>query len=499
MIKARLIRFMFALHRWMGVTLGLLMLLWCVSGVVMIWQPYPAITENGRDYRLEGLAPLVAPDQFALPAVPDTAALNAATIEMLAGKPVISLSWSEGEGGGRGLFDLATGAKIEEISEADALGVARAYLGRHRLEGDPKISRILERDEFVVAGYFNSQRPFYQAALNDPDGTVLYISTKTGQVAQRTTSSSRFWSWLGPIPHWLYFTELRRNTPVWQQVIIWTSLAGCFLTVLGLFVGIRQFRKRHSTGRLASPYRGAKFWHHMTGLVFGVLVLTFSFSGFASMQPWGWLDTGKPAAEAADRYTGAPVTWAQARPALEAQAVALRTLSRERSIVSLIILEGRPWFIWRASDGSRRRFDETGQPSPFDNAARDRAATLLSGADRSTTVEVMTAGDDYYYPGASSSALPVVKVTSPDDTRYYLDPDTGAIRFIVDDGAKGFRFWHLALHTFDFMASPWREILLVLVMLGVTAVCGLGAWMGFKKLARGGKLDNIPKDEPPAA
>jgi uncharacterized iron-regulated membrane protein len=49
MIKARLIRYLFALHRWMGVTLGLLMLLWCLTGIVMIWQPYPSTTLGDRD------------------------------------------------------------------------------------------------------------------------------------------------------------------------------------------------------------------------------------------------------------------------------------------------------------------------------------------------------------------------------------------------------------------------------------------------------------------
>jgi hypothetical protein len=91
-----------------------------------------------------------------------------------------------------------------------------------------------------------------------------------------------------------------------------------------------------------------------------------------------------------------------------------------------------------------------------------------------------------------------VRVKASDDTRFYLDPDTGALRFIADDGAKGFRVWHMALHTFDFVGSPVREILLVLVMIGVSAVCALGAWMGLKKLARGGKLDNTPKEEGPA-
>lgn len=499
MIKARLIRFLFALHRWMGVTLGLLMLLWCVSGVVMIWNPYPSTTLGDRDYRVEGLAPITAPDQIALPDIPATATLNSARIEMLAGKPVIALAWSKGEGGGRGLYDFATAQKIEAISEADALGVANTYLQRHKLAGDPKISRLMERDEFVVAGYFNAQRPFYEIALNDPEQTVLYISSKNGQVTQRTTASLRFWTWLGAIPHWLYFTDLRKDSFVWQQVIIWTSLAGCFLTVLGLFVGIRQFRRRHSSGKLSSPYRGAKFWHHMIGLVFGVLVLTFSFSGFASMQPWGWLESGPAAGEAAERYTGKPVTWADAKPAIEAQAVALRTVSRERSLVSFTSLEGRPWFVWQSADGSKRRLDAAGQPTPFDLAARQRAADLLAGAPNTTRFEEMTTGDEYYYPGASSSDMPVVRVTMPGDMRIYLDPDTGNIRFIADDGAKGFRFWHMALHTFDFLRSPIREILLVLVMLGVTAVCGLGAWMGLKKLARGGKLDNTPKDEKPAA
>ena len=497
MIKARLIRYLFAIHRWTGVTLGLLMLLWCVSGVVMIWNPYPSITLGDRDYRVEGLAPVVAPDNLTLPAIPDTATVSSARIEMLASRPVISLAWSEGEEGKRGLFDLATAAPIELISEAEALAVANTYVERHRLNGEPTYLRALERDEFMVAGYFNARRPFHQIALHDPEDTILYISSKTGEVSQRTTGSQRVWTWLGAIPHWLFFTELRRNTPLWTQVIIWTSLAGCFLTITGLFAGIRQFRRRKSTGKLASPYRGVKFWHHMLGLVFGVLVLTCSFAGFTSMQPWGWLENTKASGEAAERYSGQPATWAQVKPALEAQAVALRTVSRERSTVAMLQLEGRPWFMWQSADGSRRRLDASGQPAPFDEAAQQRATNLLAGP--SARFEIMTAPDEYYYPGASSSDLPAVRIIGEGDTRFYLDPDTGAIRFIADDGAKGFRVLHMALHSFDFVGSPIREILLVLAMIGVTAVCGLGAWMGLKKLARGGKLDNLPKDETPTA
>jgi hypothetical protein len=492
-LKARLIRFAFALHRWSGVVLGLLMLLWCLSGFVMIWSTeYPSTTLGSRDYRVEGLAPIALPGRVALPDIRPDATLSSARIEMLAARPVVSLAWD----GGRGLFDLSTADRIEQVSEAEALEVARTYIARHGITGEPSVKRLSERDEFTVPGNFNSGRPYFEIRLNDTEETMLYISSKSGDVRQRTTGSLRFWTWLGAIPHWLYFTELRKDGKLWSQVVIWTSLAGCFLTLLGLFVGIRQFRRRHSTGKLSSPYRGAKFWHHMLGLVFGVLVLTWTFSGFTSMQPWGWLESSEKTGEAVGRLDGEPVTWAMARPALEAQFAALRSGASEVSLVSFSQVESQPFFLWRMADGSRARIGPDGSPTPFDEAAQQRAAALLAGPAGTPKVDLITKGDAYYYPGASSSDLPVVRVTIPEaqDTRFYLDPVSGSVKFAADPGARDFRWWHMAPHRLDFFGSPLREILVVLLMLGVTGVCGLGAYMGIRKLARGGKLDNQPTD-----
>lgn len=490
-MKARLIRFLFALHRWSGVFLGLLMLLWCLSGFVMIWWPYPSTTLGDRDYRVEGLAPIALPDQITLPRIPADATLSTAQVEMLADRPVITLAWQAGESSGRGLFDLSTAEKIEEVSEAEALGVAKTYIVRHGIAGEPSIKARKERDEFSVG---MRGGPFWHVGLNDPEDTTLYISSKTGDVRQRTTASLRLWTWVGAIPHWLYFSELRQDGKLWGDVVIYTSLAGSFLTALGLFVGIRQFRRRHSTGKLASPYRGAKFWHHMLGLVFGVLVLTWVFSGFTSMQPWGWLESNEETGEAVGRLSGEPVTWEKARPALEAQLAALRSGQRGVALIGFSQSDGQPNFLWRLTDGARERFGPDGAPAPFDDAARDRAAKLLAGEGATAKADLLTSGDEYYYPGASSSDLPVLRVTVPDarDTRFYLDPVSGDVRFAADPGARDFRWWHMAPHRLDFIGSPLREIVVVLLMLGVTAVCALGAWVGLRKLARGGKLDNTP-------
>jgi len=59
-------------------------------------------------------------------------------------------------------------------------------------------------------------------------------------VVHWTTGTERFWSWLGTIPHWLYFTQLRSNVVLWTEVMIWTSILGTFLAVLGLCLGITQ-------------------------------------------------------------------------------------------------------------------------------------------------------------------------------------------------------------------------------------------------------------------
>jgi uncharacterized iron-regulated membrane protein len=494
-MKARIIRILFGLHRWTGVVLGALMLMWCLSGFVMMYSPYPATSLDGRDYRMEGLAPLPSADAFSLTAtaVPSDAAIRAARLEMMGDRPVAHLAWQDGQG----VFSLTDSALIDTVSESEALAVAQTYAARHGIAAEPEIKGLSERDEFMVAGYFNSARPFWQVRLNDADQTMLYVSSKTGEVRQRTTASLRFWSWLGAIPHWLYFTELRKDAQLWSDVIIWTSLGGCFLVVLGMFVGLRQLRRRNSTGRLDSPYRGAKFWHHMLGLVFGVLVLTWTFSGFASMQPWGWLETSDEAGDAASRLPGDAPSWAEIAPALTNQIAAA---SPDTLQVSLATFDGRPYFIHALASGERVRFGADGAPAPFDTASQSRAAAILAGDRGAADVSLMEKEDAYYYDGAAAGRLPVVKVVVPEmeDTAFYLDPVSGQVRAIADPGSRGFRWLHLGLHRMDFFdwmrVRPFWDILVWTLMLGVTAVCAFGVWLGAGKLLRGGRLDRRPKD-----
>jgi uncharacterized iron-regulated membrane protein len=43
-----MIRWLWLLHRNLGISLGAMMLMWCVSGIVMMHVSYPELSESGR-------------------------------------------------------------------------------------------------------------------------------------------------------------------------------------------------------------------------------------------------------------------------------------------------------------------------------------------------------------------------------------------------------------------------------------------------------------------
>ena len=83
--------------------------------------------------------------------------------------------------------------------------------------------------------------PMHRFALDDAAATYLYVSEVTGDVVLRTTRRERIWGYLGPVMHWVYFTPLRRNGPLWSEVVIWSSLIGCVMCVAGLVWGLWRF------------------------------------------------------------------------------------------------------------------------------------------------------------------------------------------------------------------------------------------------------------------
>ena len=98
----------------------------------------------------------------------------------------------------------------------------------------------LERDQWTAAQGFNPCRPLVRVELDGDDGLELYVSPGAAEVVGETRRAERAWNWVGAIPHWIYFTELRRWPERWHHVVVWLSLPGMLLAATGLIIGVWQ-------------------------------------------------------------------------------------------------------------------------------------------------------------------------------------------------------------------------------------------------------------------
>jgi hypothetical protein len=479
-------RYLILIHRYLGTGIGILMVGWCLTGVVMMYVRYPLLSQTERLRRLQpldwrGCCVVKAAS------LPDDAAFEGFQIESLAGRPVLHVRLAGRSGQ---LLDLIDGHAIAAVSQQQAADIAIRYRPETVDRSNagtvqrPRLIGLITYDQWTVSGEFNRLRPLYRFALDDPSGTQVYVSAKTGQVVQVTTQHQRFWNWLGTVPHWLYFAQLRHDAAVWIQIVIWTSTAGCFLVLFGIYIGLRQFLRRPA-GRW-SAYRGLLYWHHLPGVIFGVFALTWVASGLVSMNPWGFLDsTGDNSA--VDNLIGRPTSGTEVQQALHfLQAASLPQVVA----VDSTRLWGQLYLVETRTDGARARISADGSPAAL--AASDwRKIAQTLGGTIGTRPELMTAGDAYYYsrPGVAVP-FPVYRIVLNDEhsTRLYMDPVTGIPVNIIDRDGRWYRWLHVGLHTLDFSAAtrsrPVWDVMMLALLAGVTMICGTGTWLGWRRYVR---------------
>lgn len=472
------------LHRWLGVFVGLLMTIWCLSGFVMIYVDYPRLEPSAQ---VQGLAPLHLPPSASFDAVdmaPDTP-ISSARVEMLAGRPVLRVV--PGESTDRAIpqmraipaaFDLTSGRALATPNPQEIGRIAQDFANGHGIAGEPAAPVETGIDQWTVQTY-RRNAPLYRVDFADDAGTEIYISGGSGEVVQETTRFQRFWGWLGAVPHWLYPTMLRQNGALWNEVVVWTSLAGCFLTVTGIWAGIARMRRKRD-GRIGSPYKGLWWWHHVFGLFFGLLTLTWVASGLFSMNPWGFLDSTGGFAER-ERLAG-PMPWRDVRQALSA----LHDLPNDTLRIEPAPLGGRTFLIASKADGRAQRLDAQGKASSL-TSGELRAA--LSGHPAIASLELLSQEDAYYYRHRFAAPLPVWRVVLADGekTRLYIDPTSGRILRAFDRNGRGFRWLQDGLHSLDFPVlrkRPWWDFIVLPLLAAVTLVCATGTWMAWNKVSR---------------
>ena len=500
---ALLKRSLIFVHRWLGVALSLLFLLWFVSGIVMMYWSFPSVGPADRLQR----APVLIPERIAISAERAFSALGhegaPAQIRLTSfdGRPVYRFGGGggRGRGGGGGARVFADdGAEVGDVDDAMVDRAAARWAGRPAGEADKVL--VEEIDQWTVGGAGRGQRPLYKYSW--PDGQQAYVSGVTADVVQYTTTSSRFWAYLGAIPHWLYFTPLRKNASQWFSFVVWSSLIGTVAALMGVVIAVWMYsprqRYRHAGVPTSIPYKGWKRWHTITGLIFGVVTTTWAFSGLLSMGPFPIVqrltDLIVPSDEGAEldlepalRSGPLPLSAYDAKPPAMALASVREFQAKELEYVSY---DGEPLYLATNSRGETRVIPVHGEPMPaFDADELMRRLRELAGG-RLADLSLMHEYDAYYLDRLNRRPLPVIyaRVNDAVGTRYYIDPKTASIvdRYSTREWVS--RWLYHGLHSLDF---PWLykyrplwDIVVITLMLGGTAICVTSIMLAWRVLAR---------------
>lgn len=454
-------------HRWLGIATGLFLAAWVLSGLVMLYVAFPALTEPER---LSHLTP-IAWDRVRLG--PD-AALARAGLDPAPGGLSLSMRGADAvyqvttRDGARHAVSAETGHVLGDIDAAAAL----------KSFGPDATLRAVTRDQWTVRDRYDPLRPFHVVAPGDAAGTELYVSARTGAIVLDTTRRERLWNWLGAIPHWFYPTPLRARGELWRGVVLWVSGVAVAGALSGLVIGIWRLRlRRPYAGGAVTPYRGLARWHHLFGIVGGLSLVSFVASGWLSMNPNHWFSPRMPPAEMREAYAG---------PAVPVSLEAVRALARP-GIVEVRIgrVDGRPVLV--AADAEARRIVVD---PPTRDVVLAAVGHALPGA-RIAGTEWLTAYDAYWYPHHDTKALPVlrIRVDDPAATWLHVDPESGALLDRLDASGRLQRWLFEAPHRLDFavlfQARPaWDLVMWLLNGLGA-GIALTGVVLGWRRLRRG--------------
>jgi len=486
------LKLLIVLHRWLGICGCLLFLVWFVSGIVMMYVEMPELSEQQR------LAALPALDAArvklsAAQAVQRAQLLGVGSIKLtsLFGRPVWRL---------QGIEDVwcSVFADTGEVARSFDYEAARASLAPFLLAGaQPRlISTVREPDQWTVSGDYDEFRPLYRVALADSAGTELYLSGVTGEVVLRSTARARGLAWIGAIPHWIYFTGIRKHAQSWRLLVIWLAGAACVIALLGLVIGLW----RAATARRSwSTFRGSMRWHHGAGLIFGTLTFTWAFSGMLSLEPGQYSTGAAPTVMQREVFSGDADYNLYRQP--PAPVVAAYPSVKE---LQPYFANGRPYYLLKETDQPPKLVDIEGHA-----VESFRQDSLLAAARRAVPQghivdrALLTAYDAYYYDREWRSPLPVLRVKFDDPQRswLYIDVQRASLIARYERSGRINRWLYQGLHHLDFpflwqFRPAWDIIVIVLLAGGIFLSC-TGVLIGYRRvqMALGGVASKIRSRE----
>ena len=493
-------RYLFLTHRWLGVALSLFMAMWFFSGVVMMYVGYPKLSASERLEHLPGIDSTGCCISLGAAILATGVDENPKGVRLtsVSSMPRYVLTFDKQQ---VVAVNAQNGKRIDDVSVSEAVAAAAAFSKGEKVT----YLDMVQEDAWTHSKALDAHRPLHRSEVRDEESTLLYVSSRTGEVVRDATRIERIWNWVGAWIHWLYPFRGGALDKQWHNIIVYTSLIATLLALSGITVGVMRWRIKGRYGNESkSPYHASLMrWHHFLGLGFGVVALTWILSGLLSVNPWKVFDSGgEPLDELA--FSGGPIKAENFPVDLHGLLKSPRLEGKPPREIEWRMLDGKGYLI--ALDGSNRTSiipasnDE--QPLamfPFDRM--EAAGSRLIPGARVEHREIIGEYDFYYYaraphtmPGHMERRLPVLRLKFDDlnSTWVHLDPYTGAVVGKLDAHQRVKRWLFALLHSWDWLPllerRPLWDVLLILLSIGGFLISCTGIVIGWRRLWRKQKM-----------
>ncbi len=478
----RINRYTFSIHRIFGTVIALFFFMWFVSGLILIYHPYPRLSDSEVYAMKETLPDSLPCIQEYTERIPG--AVKNIRVRQFQGQTLVELKTKDTTR----LLCADTLQQVKPVTYATIEQIAREWV-------DAPIRRVdtlYERTQWILYSRYERELPIYRFYFDDAEKHELFVAKRTGEVQQLTDASGRFWAWMGAIPHKFYLPFIRKDVSIWQTSITVGGFLCLIASLTGFYLGIYLLLKRYKKKRQWEvPYKRFWYrWHYLIGLVFGIALIAWSVSGVFSMQRVPrWMIPMK-----GDYFFSYSKMWGKKPLAVEAYQLDYRKLKETYpelkevawthygEIPVYTIIEGENE---RLIDASKEEVRELFIPETTIIGGMKR----LHGDSVQFHISLMEHYDNYYLDRDNSLPLPVykVEVDDVDKTLYYISPETGYVRFLNHN--KIVRKWLFSgIH---YLNIQWLIERPVLWTIAIWLVCIVGAafsftgiWLGVRYIKR---------------
>lgn len=475
-------RILYSLHRILGTILSILFVIWFLSGLVMIYHTFPKITDQEK-YLHANILPQseTCIDTFLL-MIADQEKIEKLKLTSFDNNPYFEIATPDSS------YRITASSDMKVIT-APSYSQIEGYAQKWCEADITQVDTLTELEQWIPFDRYRKDFPIYKFYFADDNRHQLYISSQTGEALQFTNSDDRFWSWLGPIPHWIYLTSLRQHTQLWIDVIVVLSGLGAIMSLSGLWIGVQSYLQSYKKKKKwNSPYQKPLYkWHHVLGFVFGIFVFTFVFSGMMSLVDIPqWLIKTKKTSVQEQIFSPKPVILENYRLSLQK---VLDTYSHQVKSVEWSSIGEKPFYKIVVDDQQLVVDASTDSVRLLELKEQDIRQYIANIHNEPMQVILLDEYDNYYISRKKILPLPVYKVeiSDEDNSTYYINPRTAEVKYF-NANTKARKWTYQALHSFSvkwLLDKPilWNVVMWC-VMLGGTFVSFTGLALSVQYLKR---------------